>query len=86
MLQILILKKTVTQGKRIKRELISGILDTGLAAVAYLGGDFSAKQLKDFYPKKDQIKTIQPDPKGDGSFTPLGPEDLQGPGTTYVDP
>jgi hypothetical protein len=84
--QILILKKTVTQGKRIKRELISGILDTGLAAVAYLGGDFSAKQLKDFYPKKDQIKTIQPDPKGDGSFTPLGPEDLQGPGTTYVDP
>jgi hypothetical protein len=83
---IMDLKKAVGQGKRIKRELISGILDTALASVAFVGGNFSGKQLKDFHPNKDQIKTIQPDPKVDGSYTPLGPEDLQGPGTTYVDP
>lgn len=80
------LKKDVKAGKTIKRELVSGILDTTIGAFALWGGNIASNQLKDFYPKESQIKTIPLDPKGDGSLTPFSPGDVQGPGTNYVDP
>jgi hypothetical protein len=80
------LRSQIKSGKRIKRELISGAIDTSLGAFAFWGGNFSSKQLANFYPKESQINTIKMDPKGDGSFTSYGPDDLQGPGVTYVDP